>query len=660
METPQHNPTTASTLQIRSKELKNARFRNVIPHKYTLQSRTKLNANQGTNFRHQAVQHLTAESVFQNKANHIFTVDGKKQTIDTLLNSVNKVVWTRSLSNEWGRLAQGNKYGVQSTDTIDFIFKHEVPTGCCVTYATYVLDYRPLKDEPYRVRITVGGDRLVYLDDAGSPAANLMETKLLVNSTISHAKEGARFMSADIKDYFLATPMDKAEYMKVQYKHIPEDIRLQYNLQEKLTADNCIYIKIKKGMYGLKQAAILAYTQLKKQLLPHGYTPVEGTVGIWKHATRRTRFCLCVDDFGIKYYSQSDADHLLCAIGKKYQYTTDWEGKNYCGLSFNWNYIEGYVDVSMPGYVQKTLQRLQHTPSTSPQYSPHQHAHIQYATKNTRQYATAPDMSPLLNPVETKYIQSVTGSHLYYGRAIDYTILPALNEIASEQANPTQQTKQKAQRLMDYVHTYPNSYIRYKASDMILHIDSDAAYLVAPKARSRVAGYFHLSDNPSQGSTPMLNGAIHVECKTLRHVVSSAAEAETAGVYHNARVALPIRVVLQALNHPQPPTPIKTDNSTANGFIHDNIHQKRSKSWDMRYYWLRDRQTQKQFLFFWDKGANNEADYFTKHFPASYHRVKRSRYVKDKLNIIQQWTKDHPFPSHVHCEGVLLRSMTSS
>ena len=180
---------------------------------------------------------------------------------------------------------------------------------------------------------------------------------------------------------------------------------------------------------------------------------------------------------------------------------------------------------------------------------------------------------------------------------------------------------------MDYVHTYPNSYIRYKASDMILHIDSDAAYLVAPKARSRVAGYFHLSDNPSKSSKPILNGAIHVECKTLRHVVSSAAEAETAGVYHNATVALPIRVVLQALNHPQPPTPIKTDNSTANGFIHDKIHQKRSKSWDMRYYWLRDRKTQQQFQFFWDKGANNEADYFTKHFPASYHRVKRSRYI---------------------------------
>lgn len=105
----------------------------------------------------------------------------------------------------------------------------------------------------------------------------------------------------------------------------------------------------------------------------------------------------------------------------------------------------------MPGYVQKTLERLQHKPPSSPQYSPHAHVPIVFATKNTRQYATAPDTSPLLSPTQTTFIQSVTGSHLYYGHAIDYTILPALNEIASEQASSTQQKQQKAQRLMDYV-----------------------------------------------------------------------------------------------------------------------------------------------------------------------------------------------------------------
>ena len=68
-----------------------------------------------------------------------------------------------------------------------FIHKQEVPEGHRVTYATYVLYYHPLKDEKYIVRVTLGGDRLIYLDDAGSPAANLMETKILVNSTISDA-----------------------------------------------------------------------------------------------------------------------------------------------------------------------------------------------------------------------------------------------------------------------------------------------------------------------------------------------------------------------------------------------------------------------------------------------------------------------------------------
>ena len=73
---------------------------------------------------------------------------------------------------------------VSYTDTIDFIHKHEVPNGRDVTYATYVLDYRPLKSEPYRERITVSGDRLTYDNDAGSPVANLLKTKVLLNSTI--------------------------------------------------------------------------------------------------------------------------------------------------------------------------------------------------------------------------------------------------------------------------------------------------------------------------------------------------------------------------------------------------------------------------------------------------------------------------------------------
>ena len=92
---------------------------------------------------------------------------------------------------------------------------------------------------------------------------------------------------------------------------------------------------------------------------------------------------------------------------------------------------------------------------------------------------------------------------------------------------------------------------------------------MTPNARSQVAGYFHLSDHPNITKYPKLNGAILVECKTLKRVVSSSAESEVAGIYHNARMAITIRHILKALNYPQPPTPLKTDNSTATGFVYD-------------------------------------------------------------------------------------------
>ena len=80
-------------------------------------------------------------------------------------------------------------------------------------------------------------------------------------------------------------------------------------------------------MYGLKQAAVLAYDNLVSTLAPHGYHLIPHTVGLWAHETRPTTFCLCVDDFGIKYFNKADADHLLHALGTKYTTLVDWSRK---------------------------------------------------------------------------------------------------------------------------------------------------------------------------------------------------------------------------------------------------------------------------------------------------------------------------------------------
>ena len=120
-------------------------------------------------------------------------------------------------------------------------------------------------------------------------------------------------------------------------------------------------------MYGLKQASILAYANLKESLKLYGYAPMIGTVGLWGNKNRSTKFCLCVDDFGINYSNKKDAQPLLDTIGQKYKYKTDWEGKNYCGLALDWNYSDGYLDISMPDYVKKMPLKLHHQSQVAPQ-----------------------------------------------------------------------------------------------------------------------------------------------------------------------------------------------------------------------------------------------------------------------------------------------------
>lgn len=563
-------------------------------------------------------------------ANHIYNeVTGKRETIDSLLNGPRSDVWSQALSNEWGRLAQGNDAGVVFQDAIKFIPQSEVPRDRDVTYAQFVCDHRPLKTEPWRVRIVAGGDKLSYHDDPASPAASLLETKILINSVISDAKRGARFCTADLKDHFLGSPMERAEYMKVHISRFPPDIIQRYNLNALKTDNDYIYVKIVKGMYGLKQAALLAYNNIIKILEPHGYYPVIGTQGIWAHKTKPTRFCLCVDDFGIKYYKKQDVEHLLTALRTHYKATLDWKGENYCGLNIDWNYAQGFVDIDIKNYIKKLLARLNHPSPDRPVHSPHEWQAPVYGRH--RQYADDPDTSPLLDKQGTKYVQSATGAALYYGRAIEHAILVALNDIGLEQAHPTQKTRKKVDRMLDFLATYPNGKIRYYASDMILHAESDAAYLVLPNAKSRIAGIFYLSSqlpaSRAQIPQPKPNGLILVECKTLKHVVASAAEAETGGLFLNGQQVVVIRIVLDALGHRQPATPLKTDNSTAVGFANSRIKIKKSKSWDMRYNWLRCRENQNQLYLYWDKGSNNQADYFTKHFGPKHHIAMRPKFM---------------------------------
>jgi hypothetical protein len=254
-------------------------------------------------------------------------------------------------------------------------------------------------------------------------------------------------------------------------------------------------------MYGLKEAGILAFEQLVTKLAPHGYELAPFTPGLWRHTTKPTTFTLCVDDFGVKFFTKPDALHLVAALHKDCEITTDWDGSLYCGLTLDWHYADGYVDISMPGYVTRALSKFQHPAPKRSQHAPHQWIKPVYGSKQQQKPTEATGAEPL-DATGTKRVQSVNGTFMYYGRAVDPCILVALNEISTEQAKPTTATHGKTDMLMDYLHTYPNAVIRFYASNMILKICSDAAYLVLPKAKSHVAVHYHLGwkDNPGTQS----------------------------------------------------------------------------------------------------------------------------------------------------------------
>ena len=82
-----------------------------------------------------------------------------------------------------------------------------------------------------------------------------------------------------------------------------------------------MYFKIKRGIYGLKQAARLARDQLIQHTNPYDYAPDKHAPNIWTHATQPTKFCLCVDDFGVTYFSETNADHLIHSLKAAYEIT---------------------------------------------------------------------------------------------------------------------------------------------------------------------------------------------------------------------------------------------------------------------------------------------------------------------------------------------------
>jgi hypothetical protein len=159
-----------------------------------------------------------------------------------------------SNAEEIDQLTQG--FGEQQgTNTMFFIPHTSIPKNKKPTYLQVVFAYRPEKANSCCICWKVGRDCIYFAADVSTKAADLTTAKILLNSVIS--TPGARFLGIDIKDFYLSTVMTQYEYMCIPLQMLPPAIKEQYNLTS-LIHNSCVYVEIRKGMYGLPQAGKLA------------------------------------------------------------------------------------------------------------------------------------------------------------------------------------------------------------------------------------------------------------------------------------------------------------------------------------------------------------------------------------------------------------------
>jgi hypothetical protein len=160
---------------------------------------------------------------------------------------------------------------------------------------------------------------------------------------------------------------------------------------------------------------------------------------------------------------------------------------------------------------------------------------------------------------------------------------------------------------------------------MVLSVHTDASYLFKPGSKSRAAGYFYLSNCNDKDFN---NGTILTLLTIIKHIMSSASEAKLAALSYGCKLAAPLRTTLEELGHFQPsPTPVTTNNITAQGLTMGTMRPKASKSIDQCFHWLKCWNAQRQFQYLWRKGILNRADYSSKHHTPKHHQNVSSFFV---------------------------------
>ncbi len=291
-------------------------------------------------------------------------------------------------------------------------------------------------------------------------------------------------------------PMLDPKYVRIKITDIPKEFTLEYDLAGKEDHNGWIYFEIQHGYYRLPQAGILANYLLCWNLEKEDYYEAATTPGLLKHELRPIQFYLIVDNFCMEYVGIKHFNHLRAVLQGYHQVQTNTAGNKITGLNVQQGFPSKWVCIDIKSYANNLLLSLNWPMPKKPQLLPFTATPIAHGQKT--QYMPDKDTSSPLLPERIKCIQKIIGSLLCHAQAVHNKLLVALNAISARQAKATVHTEQIVETLINYVTTYPNDGIVYRASDMVLCAHADAGYLNKIWSRSRAGAHiFLLEDNPS-------------------------------------------------------------------------------------------------------------------------------------------------------------------
>ena len=548
-------------------------------------------------------------------------ITGKKINWTDIRNGPRAVQGNAALMAEIVRL-------VEQRRTMRFIPYHDKPPNSeKATYATFVVKIKLVEGiETLRVRCVIGGNLLNPEGERAAPTASLESVKIILNATISeHLLNGAEICSVDLGDFYLMSDLPVPSYISFSLSQFTPEIIERYNLMA-LERNGKVLAQVTGGMYGHPLAGIGAYKQLDAWLKVNNFVNTVEMPCVYKHETRKgLAFVLIVDDFLIKFHSQDDRDWLITTLEQKYGVKTNFSRKiNFDGLDFELDYEGGKIKVSMNGEVASMLKRFNLQDIKGAQ-TPAIAESISYGAQSQ---LAKDDITDTYVPTaaEVKLLQQMVGSALWFSKNCDYSALFAVTAAASTPSFTLK--RERLLRIFAYWKQFPEPFVTYVASDMVLRGVCDASYASEPGAKSRIGAGFWLGSKDD--AYVVNNGLIEAASWKVDIVCGSVMEAEYIALYMLAQRAIFLKHICVALGYEQKSIDLYTDNACAKGIAEQSITMKRSRTVDIKYHWVRQRVQMGEFRIIWVPGQFNLADALTKPLPKDKFKIAQRQFVSYK------------------------------